>query len=154
GRPLCAAGGPGRPLRLERRIDPGTSRCSATAALEELACAMEAESVFAIASFLCDQAGHRAPTGLRLPGLGIRLLDSGPLRSPLEEARQGLGDPAPRAARIYQLRHAATPRRRRGRIVAVIASLFIIFTLAGSVGVVYIRVNSLIAGFKSAEAHL
>ena len=89
-----------------------------------------------------------------MPGFGIRLLDSGPLRSPLEEARLRLGDSAPRAARSYQLRHAATTRRRRGRIIALIAILFIIVALAGSIGVAYVRVNSLIAGFKSAEAHL
>src|SRR5215472_13542061 len=88
--------------------------------------------------------------------VGIRLIDSGPLRSPHEEARLRLvsSDTAHRVARRSRLRQSARARPRRGRVVALIASLLIIFALAGSIGVVYVRVNSLIAGFKSAEAHL
>src|SRR5262249_22830815 len=88
--------------------------------------------------------------------VGLGLIDSGPLRSPLEEARLRLAssDTAHRVARRSRLRQSARARPGRGRLVALVAVLLIGLGLAGSSGAVYMRVSSLIASLKSADAHL
>src|SRR5262249_35030911 len=52
-----------------------------------------------------------------------------------------------------RLRQSARPRSRRGRVVALVAVLLIVLVLAGSSAAAYLRVSSVIASFKSAEAH-